>query len=82
MKNKLIYFALWLGIIKIEDEPETDEQKVDRLMRKFASDETWAEYSNLRWGVNSYNNQAAMDRLAAHVLHAVRNKETSPSKNR
>jgi len=75
MKNRLIRFALWLGIIKLKNDPETDEQKVDRLMRRFASDETWAEYSNLRWGTNRYDNQAAMDRVAAHVLHKVRNKE-------
>lgn len=78
MKNRLIYFALWLGIIKIEETvvEETTEQKVDRLMRKMASDATWAEYSELRWGPN-INNQAAMDRLAAHVLYAIQDKETN-----
>ena len=78
MKNRLIRFALWLGIIKIVVE-ETTEQKVDRLMRKLASDATWAEYSTLRWGPN-INNQAAIDRGAAHTLYAVRDKETNFAK--
>ena len=75
MKNKLIYFALWLGIINLKEEPEpeveveTDQQKVDRLMRTMASDEVWDEYKHLRWGVQ---NQPAIDRLAAHLLHSIK----------
>jgi hypothetical protein len=77
MKNKLIYFALWLGIINLKEETEpeveveveTDQQKIDRLMRTMASNEVWDEYKHLRWGVH---NQPAIDRLSAHLLHAIK----------
>lgn len=74
MKNKLIRFALWLGIIEYVDE-ETDQQKLDRLMFNLASDDVWYEYMRLRWSLTLVDNQAAMDRLAAHLLRPVRDKE-------
>jgi len=57
MKEKLTRFALWLGVIEYVYE-ETTEQKIDRLMRKMASDKTWDEYCNVRWGVLNVNKPA------------------------
>lgn len=55
MKEKLIRFALWLGIIEYVDTERETQQRVDQLMFEMASAATWAEYMNVRWNIPNVN---------------------------
>ena len=55
MKEKLIRFALWLGVIEYKQTEREVQQRIDQLMFDLASAATWAEYMNVRWGVPNVN---------------------------
>lgn len=57
MKNRLIRFALWLGIIEYFDEEREARQELDRIMFYKASDEVWREYLHTRWVLSADTNK-------------------------
>jgi uncharacterized protein YjiS (DUF1127 family) len=57
MRNRLIRFALWLGIIEYFDEEREARQELDRIMFYTASDEVWSEYMRTRWTLATDTNK-------------------------
>ena len=57
MRNRLIRFGLWLGIIEYFDEEREARQELDRIMFYTASDEDWREYLNTRWVLTTNTNK-------------------------
>lgn len=55
MKEKLIRFALWLGVIEYVPSEREIQQRVDQLMFDLASAAAWTEYVEVRWSASNIN---------------------------
>lgn len=60
MIKKLIRFALWLGIVDVVDDERETMQRLDELMLKMSSADSWAEYSQIRWDLANVNKPASL----------------------